>query len=196
METVNWNILGHPQVLNTDQRGITGLETAIVLIAFVVVASVFAFAVLSTGLVSSEKSKESVLGALEETSATLVVRGGVTGTSNSDLTGITSIKFNLSSASQAFESVELGSANTIITYLDDDQAFNVARSDWTVTWLIGSGAVMDPGEQVEIVVTLTGMTPLLGTNKRFSIQVKPVRGAVLAIKRTTPAELKATVDLQ
>ena len=36
-----------------DQRGITGLETAIVLIAFVVVASVFAFAVLSTGLLSS-----------------------------------------------------------------------------------------------------------------------------------------------
>ena len=29
-----------------DQRGITGLETAIVLIAFVVVASVFAFAVI------------------------------------------------------------------------------------------------------------------------------------------------------
>ncbi|HIM78888.1 MAG TPA: flagellin, partial [Dehalococcoidia bacterium] len=45
-----------------DQRGITGLETAIVLIAFVVVASVFAFAVLSTGLLSSEKSKETVLG--------------------------------------------------------------------------------------------------------------------------------------
>ena len=44
--------------LHVDQRGITGLETAIVLIAFVVVASVFAFAVLSTGLLSSEKSKE------------------------------------------------------------------------------------------------------------------------------------------
>ena len=40
--------------LYRDQRGITGLETAIVLIAFVVVASVFAFAVLSTGLLSSE----------------------------------------------------------------------------------------------------------------------------------------------
>ena len=34
-----------------DQRGITGLETAIVLIAFVVVSSVFAFAALSTGLI-------------------------------------------------------------------------------------------------------------------------------------------------
>ena len=45
-----------------NQRGITGLETAIVLIAFVVVASVFAFAVLNTGLLSSEKSKEAALG--------------------------------------------------------------------------------------------------------------------------------------
>ena len=38
----------------TRERGITGLETAIILIAFVVVASVFAFTVLSTGIFSSE----------------------------------------------------------------------------------------------------------------------------------------------
>ena len=44
--------------LASDQRGITGLETAIVLIAFVVVSSVFAFAALSTGLFSSDKAKE------------------------------------------------------------------------------------------------------------------------------------------
>jgi len=37
------------------QRGITGLETAVILIAFVVVASIFAFTVLSTGLFSSER---------------------------------------------------------------------------------------------------------------------------------------------
>ena len=60
-----------PGDLRADQRGITGLETAIVLIAFVVVASVFAFAFLSTGPLSSEKSKETVLGGLEETSSTL-----------------------------------------------------------------------------------------------------------------------------
>jgi len=40
--------------MRTKQRGITGLETAIILIAFVVVASVFAFTVLSTGVFSSE----------------------------------------------------------------------------------------------------------------------------------------------
>ena len=41
--------------LRRDEQGITGLETAIVLIAFVVVSSVFAFAALSTGLFSSDK---------------------------------------------------------------------------------------------------------------------------------------------
>jgi flagellin FlaB len=47
------------------QRGITGLETAIILIAFVVVASVFAFTVLSTGIFSSERSKETVFAGLQ-----------------------------------------------------------------------------------------------------------------------------------
>ena len=43
-----------------DERGITGLETAIVLIAFVVVASVFAFTVLTTGLFGTSNAKDSV----------------------------------------------------------------------------------------------------------------------------------------
>ena len=82
-----------------DQRGITGLETAIVLIAFVVVASVFAFAVLSTGLLSSEKSKETVLGGLEETAATITMRGSVIAhTSGGNVDYIT---FQVSNASQA-----------------------------------------------------------------------------------------------
>ena len=41
--------------LPMDQRGLTGIETAIILIAFVVVASVFAFTVLTTGIFSAEQ---------------------------------------------------------------------------------------------------------------------------------------------
>ena len=43
-----------------DQKGITGLETAIVLIAFVVVASVFAYTVLSGGIYSSQQNKRAL----------------------------------------------------------------------------------------------------------------------------------------
>jgi flagellin FlaB len=60
-----------------DQRGVTGLETAIILIAFVVVASVFAFTVLSTGIFSSERGKETVFAGLEEARGTLEPKGRV-----------------------------------------------------------------------------------------------------------------------
>jgi len=81
-----------------DQRGITGLETANVLIAFVVVASVFAFAALSTELLNSEKSKETVLGGLEQTSSTVAVKGSVIGDANSAETYTDTVQSTLSSA--------------------------------------------------------------------------------------------------
>ena len=58
-------------------RGITGLETAIVLIAFVVVSSVFAFAALSTGLFSADKSKQAIQEGLGEAQGTLQIKGGI-----------------------------------------------------------------------------------------------------------------------
>jgi flagellin FlaB len=61
----------------SSQRGITGLETAIILIAFVVVASVFAFTVLLTGIFASERSKETVYAGLEEVKSSLEPRGAV-----------------------------------------------------------------------------------------------------------------------
>ena len=67
----------HPFAGYGSQRGITGLETAIVLIGFVVVSSVFAFAALSAGLFSSDQSDAVVLAGLEETRGTLEPRGAV-----------------------------------------------------------------------------------------------------------------------
>ena len=59
------------------EKGITGLETAIILIAFVVVASVFAYTVLSAGIFSSEKGKEAIHAGLEEARSTMEPRGSV-----------------------------------------------------------------------------------------------------------------------
>ena len=46
--------------IEKEQQGITGIETAIILIAFVIVASVFSYVVLSAGLFSTQKAKEVV----------------------------------------------------------------------------------------------------------------------------------------
>ena len=61
-----------------DQRGVTGLETAIILIAFVVVASVFAFTVLSTGIFSAERGKETIHAGLREARSSAELKGTVT----------------------------------------------------------------------------------------------------------------------
>jgi len=64
-------------VFNNDQRGITGLETAIVLIAFVVVASVFAFAVITTGIFSSEQAQSSAQAGVEAAKSTMSPKGSM-----------------------------------------------------------------------------------------------------------------------
>ena len=59
------------------ERGITGLETSIVLIAFVVVASVFAFTVLSAGVFASEANKQTIFAGLKETRSGIRQNGSV-----------------------------------------------------------------------------------------------------------------------
>jgi archaellin len=166
-----------------------------------VVAAVFAFAVLSTGLLSSEKSKETVLGGLEETAASLTVRGNVVADANAGLTAVDAIIFQVTNASQSGEGVNLATSGTdaaIVSYTDKNQFKNLTGGEgnaWVARWLIGSSSLVEAGERVEITVTLTGLSTALGTLTNFKIEVKPTRGAVLVIERTTPAEFKAFNDL-
>ena len=194
-KTKTGQMLLHPSNLKKDQRGITGLETAIVLVAFVLVASVFAFAVLSTGLVASEKSKETSLESLKEASSTLMVRGRVVGTANSDLTALDQVRFTLSSAMQASEGVEVSTAASVLTYLDEYQAINLSASDWTPTWLIGSGPLLNAGEQVELAVTLSDLVLPPGEGTVFTLRFQSATGAEVYLQKATPADLPKVVEL-
>ena len=143
-----------------DQRGITGIETAIILIAFVVVASVFSFAILSTGLLSAEKSGETVLGGLEETGATIAMRGSVIGHATS--TGVSGawldyVQFQISNASQSGNAVSLASDDVVVTYFDSEQSVNLRtvplatiKQGWNAVWISGSSPILNPGERAEI----------------------------------------------
>ena len=68
------------------EKGITGLETAIILIAFVVVAAVFAYTVISAGLFSTQKGQEAIYSGLKEAQSIVVIKGPVIATGNT--TGI------------------------------------------------------------------------------------------------------------
>ncbi len=63
--------------LNQNQSGQAALEAAIIFIAFVVVASVFAFAVLSAGTASTEKGQQAIYAGLEGVQSSMEIKGAV-----------------------------------------------------------------------------------------------------------------------
>jgi len=186
-----------------DQRGITGLETAIVLIAFVVVSSVFAFAALSTGLFSSDVAKQTIQAGLAETRGTLELKGSVIAkvSGTTGVSGVvTTILFQVSNAA-AGEAIDLTPGNTIIKYADKNQTINMnSTSDFTSTNIASFGdsdSLLETGEvfQIELLTLTTQLDPDLGTNNEFSIEVIPPRGAVLFIGRRTPVSLEKSNNL-
>ena len=60
-------------------RGIIGVESAIVMIAFVIVAAALAFVVLNMGFSTTQKAKTTIISSLAEASSSLEIAGKVTG---------------------------------------------------------------------------------------------------------------------
>ena len=198
------NILGNLlRRFRSDQRGIIGLETAIVLIAFVVVSSVFAFAALSTGLFSSDKAKETISAGLAEARGTLELKASViakvSGTTGTTAV-VTTMEFQVSNAA-AGEAIDLTPGNIVIKYSDKTQTINMnSTAEFTAINVASFGdtdSLLEVGEVFEIVLlSMTGQLATdLGTNQEFTIELIPPSGAVLFIGRRTPVSLEASNNL-
>ncbi|MCH8939677.1 MAG: hypothetical protein IIC27_00950 [Chloroflexi bacterium] len=146
-----------------DQKGITGLETAIVLIAFVVVAAVFAFTVITTGLFSSEKAAETASAGLGEASTSLTPKGSTIASGNLGNDAVAIVRFKLANSGK--QAVGLPAANTLVTYSDTSNLVTLERAAdatgitatgpwWYSDWKLGTGESLDSGEIVEITVGL------------------------------------------
>lgn len=184
-----------------DEEGITALETAIILIAFVVVASVFAFTILSAGTFSTERGKEAVFAGLSQVRSSIELKGSVIATAS--VTGTTGAKiddviFTVANAVGG-EPVNLNTDDrvVVIDYRDARQMTSI--DDWSLIWKVRADDddLLEAGELAEITVPLTdNLTDTLGINTDFSIEIKPPSGAVLNIQRTTPAYIETVYDLQ
>ena len=193
------------QRIPRDQRGITGLETAIVLIAFVVVSSVFAFAALSTGLFSSDKAKETIQAGLAETRGSTELKGSViltTGTTapvSGTLAVADTIAFQVANAVGG-NAIDLTPGKTLIkdTYATRSKMFlaDSATEAFTSTGLGSADSDMLSERNEVYEIKLTGLystdsgdnnlTKALDVNTTFSLEVIPPNGAVLFIERTSP----------
>jgi flagellin FlaB len=183
--------------LRERQEGITGLETAIILIAFVIVASVFAYVVLSAGLFSSQKAKEAVNAGLDSTMATVEIRGNIV----AKMVGneVTEISFPVGIPSAGtpvdFSPSSANVTPVVISYMDADNY--VPSCNWTLTKLatINADNLLDHNELFLITVTMPGPPVDIGAYDRFSMEVKPPDGPVLAFERTIPGRISQYVNL-
>jgi len=156
-----------------DERGITALETAIILIAFVVVAAVFAFTVLSAGTFLTERSEEAAYAGLEEVRGSVERKGDVvayksTAYTTTEAVGKVTFKVSLVAGGQAVDLTppDGGTSTPVVhmAYRDANQEVDLNSTDaWTVTWPVHQQSgdpddILEENELALISVCLDGST--------------------------------------
>ncbi|MBX3084186.1 MAG: hypothetical protein KF716_21305 [Anaerolineae bacterium] len=184
------------KTVNRNENGQAALETAIILIAFIVVSSIFAFTILSAGSSSTEKGKEAIAAGMQSVQSSMSVKGAVIAKANATKDAVDTVVFTLALVSGG-SPIDLKAAaadrKVIIGYRDGAVIEN--NLDWTVTFIgkNNGDALLENGELAEITVTIP--TGKLVENQNFTLEVKPPTGAVLIVTRTTPPAIAAVMEL-
>ncbi|NVO66369.1 archaellin/type IV pilin N-terminal domain-containing protein [Methanofollis tationis] len=181
-----------------NDEAFTGLEAAIVLIAFVVVAAVFSYVMLGAGFFTSQKSQEVVHTSVVQASSSMEIRGDVYGLKNSTTGDISAIQFTVALTAGG-SPVDIN--KTVLTYMTADVVSTLNRTATSVSTTEGNWTVsekqnadtdwlLDSGEQFVIKAYLP-TNYYLPANMPFSIEIRPDVGAALGLKRTVPAQIDA-----
>jgi len=184
------------KIMNRDE-GFTGLEAAIVLIAFVVVAAVFSYVVLGAGFFTTQKSQEVIYTGVEMASSSMEVIGDVYGLGTGGTT-VTNIRFTLGLAAGGspvdFSTVQMVFATSDnVDILNQSPTLVTTTTPGTGNWSIFEGAgendMLLEGED-KFTILATPKIALV-TNQEFNLEVRPSTGAAIGLKRTIPAKISA-----
>jgi flagellin FlaB len=172
----------------------TGLEAAIVLIAFVVVSSVFSFMVLNAGFMTTQKAQEVVHAGVDQASSTLQIQGDVYGSADTPGSSVTLLTIMLKTG-VPYGSIDLNrttfhistdSTNEILhkgTDLSDP-----AAGQWTIHERFGvtTGQTGHLGMNDRVSIEIRPSSPL-PPGKKFTLEVNPGGAVGFTITRSIPA---------
>ncbi|MBO3802990.1 MAG: hypothetical protein JTT11_03820, partial [Candidatus Brockarchaeota archaeon] len=197
------------------KRGMTGIETAIILIAFVIAASVFAFAVLNMGLISTQRAQEAVGAGLAQASSSLQLEALVCEADISTLKvqNITilvklapgqspvdfdegrltvSYKSNYTYIAEVYDSTH----GSFVDAYNPDYAFSGEYC--TVMVIQGdTDEVLEAGETFAIMLNLASdaINAELGAYELFLVDVIPSIGSKLTVQARIPANVDPVMTL-
>jgi len=180
-----------------NEDAFTGLEAAIVLIAFIVVAAVFSYVMLGAGFFATGEAQRVVGTGVAQASSAVELSGPVIVQAASDGT-VGSVKFFLQLAAGG-ASVDMQKVTFTVATAEEMKTYTYAgAADVTHKWYAhggeqtsGANDMLEKFETVEIKIDVSGLgTNKIGSNDWFTVEVKPDVGATLPIKRVAPPDLQ------
>jgi flagellin FlaB len=211
--------------LRKVRRGIVGIEAAIVLIAFVLVASALAFVVLNMGMFTTQKTKEVIARAYEESTRAIDIAGNVvakTSYPTSSTVDLVAIPIKLTAGSRAVDLNKTAVAITVIkpdgsaSHTDngyryiDGTTFSIIKdfgsnitglNDLEATFVyVRTDEDTTTGDNLlepgEIVLLVFKAPTGTGPYSRIIVEIKPPQGASITVERVVPPKIDSTyVDL-
>jgi flagellin FlaB len=190
-----------------DERAFTGLEAAIVLIAFVVVAAVFSYIMLGAGFFTTQKSKQVVHTGVGQASTSLELDGQyiyivpkTTGSSGN----VSKIYFfvtltaggNPVDLNQTLVSIKTPKLYKQVFFGTNNQSIDPWYYE-AVTGVSDGDNLVEKSEKYKITLNLEddgwniASSDLPGTDDEITIEIKPPVGAPLIITKTLPPSFKS-----
>ncbi len=182
----------------------TGLETAIILVAFVITAAAFAFVVLNMGFLTAQKSQTVISAGMEEATSSMICDGEVVAKFDTTAKTLQQLTFYVK-LSAGKSPIDLSDQKLVITYSNPREqgvlySQGVKNSTvCTITQVQGNGnEILENGETFKIYIDFTqaasnANTTLTGTGlyatqyEAITVTVRPIVGSVLTIERNVPA---------
>jgi len=190
-----------------SEDAFTGLEAAIVLIAFVVVAAVFSYVVLGAGFFTTQTAQATVHTGVAQASSSLEVVGNVMGVAiDPSLNRLTYIN---TSVALTAGGTDMDLTQMVISYSDNNGGRNPSLTlssdcgtiltaneasaddiEWCVAQKINTvGTENNLLQPNEIWVLSIGMPATASINQKITVNLQPAVGAVLPLTRTVPGGL-------
>ena len=203
------------------RRGMTGLETAIILVAFVITAAAFSFVVLNMGFLTAGKTQSVIAAGMQEASSAMLIDSGIIGhfanTTKPDqsLISMTKAVFYLK-ISQGHEPIDMDDSKLVVTYTNErchGEIYSEAKTNgtvMTVTSVTGDGnSLLELGEKFKVVIDFTQLgvsdvDPVQTAQRQlyahpyeeFRIELRPATGAVITIEKQLPAIHSAVIVIE
>ena len=183
----------------------TGLETAIILVAFVITAAAFAFVVLNMGFLTAEKAQSVISSSLTEAASALLTDSGMI----AQFSNVTGDQSDIC----LVKPIDVDDNVMVATYTNQrghGEIYSTNGTIMTVTGINSDGdSLLETGEKFKVQIDFTalpldGMDPVQGTHpekyahpyEEFRVELRPSAGAVLTIERQVPAVYSTVMTIE